>query len=485
MKTTTQPLKYTFIALTTALLTTAMTVFAAPFTPGQTLDPGCNPGDVDCYVSAGGSDTDWTQNGAGVWNDSDNIGIGTNNPSFDLEVQGDVVTQQSSTSGQQYLVNSQDTITTNLPAYDALFGAPNAFSGPMSIAGAYKTEGDAMGAIGVFDNSQWGIVAGDDIVSPTMLFIDESTQDVSFLSVDDEGFSVSLFKDPAGLFTGSFLNFNSNGLQLGSMGVGQYTLPLSDGTSGQTLVTDGSGNLNWASIGAGGVTVSNGLSTDGVSGDVELGGSLTQNTDIDGASTYYLNLNNLSGFAAAGNEISLSASENTYINTAEDLFISSRGNWYGGVDVNNGTNVAGDYRVNFSMNPYNALPGAVWEMQKNQEYAVGYAAIDSPGKTYSNIYYGILDSNNIITDISRVESTDGGADAMFIYDTGNRYENGWNINSDGFTVRTQNNQRLHIDTQGIINMPMPTYADDTAAGAGGLQQNDLYKTPTGEVRIKL
>lgn len=36
-----------------------------------------------------------------------------------------------------------------------------------------------------------------------------------------------------------------------------------------------------------------------------------------------------------------------------------------------------------------------------------------------------------------------------------------------------------------LNISIPTYADDTAAGAGGLVSNDLYKTATGEVRVKI
>lgn len=36
-----------------------------------------------------------------------------------------------------------------------------------------------------------------------------------------------------------------------------------------------------------------------------------------------------------------------------------------------------------------------------------------------------------------------------------------------------------------VKLPLPTYADDTAAGAGGLTAGYLYKTSTGEVRIKV
>jgi hypothetical protein len=46
-------------------------------------------------------------------------------------------------------------------------------------------------------------------------------------------------------------------------------------------------------------------------------------------------------------------------------------------------------------------------------------------------------------------------------------------------------ERLKINANGIKNMPLPTYANDAAAGSGGLVQYDLYQTSTGEVRIKL
>lgn len=113
---TTQPLKYTLVATTTALLMLSMTVLAAPFTPGQTLDPGCNPGTADCYVSApsGGSDTDWTQNGAGVWNTDDNIGIGTNAPGMKLSIQNNNPVTSSFATQASFSGTGLDDLTTNL-----------------------------------------------------------------------------------------------------------------------------------------------------------------------------------------------------------------------------------------------------------------------------------------------------------------------------------------------------------------------------------
>ena len=36
-----------------------------------------------------------------------------------------------------------------------------------------------------------------------------------------------------------------------------------------------------------------------------------------------------------------------------------------------------------------------------------------------------------------------------------------------------------------LNLTLDEYADDAAAGVGGLVEGDLYRTATGEVRIKL
>jgi len=38
---------------------------------------------------------------------------------------------------------------------------------------------------------------------------------------------------------------------------------------------------------------------------------------------------------------------------------------------------------------------------------------------------------------------------------------------------------------GRIRMVVPTYADDSAAGSGGLTAGDVYKTSGGDLKIKL
>lgn len=89
MKSNTQTIKYILVAFLTTILTIAMTVFAAPFTPGQTLNPTCAPGAVDCYVdfgSGGGSAT--VSNGLsldGVTGDIELGGLLTKNTTIDSD----------------------------------------------------------------------------------------------------------------------------------------------------------------------------------------------------------------------------------------------------------------------------------------------------------------------------------------------------------------------------------------------------------------
>lgn len=58
--------------------------------------------------------------------------------------------------------------------------------------------------------------------------------------------------------------------------------------------------------------------------------------------------------------------------------------------------------------------------------------------------------------------------------------------TDSWTFLTNSTGRLTIKPNGVINLSSaPTYADDAAAGAGGLVVGDIYKTSTGDLKIKL
>lgn len=141
----------------------------------------------------------------------------------------------------------------------------------------------------------------------TVLTPDFSLAGVPFATVADsiQGYYPSDFVSTAG---GSSVNGfvkidGGNALRLGdggayhvglkapaSLGVSTiWSLPATDGTTGQVLKTDGSGNLGWVSAGGGGLPVSGGTMT----GSLNLGGNtLVASGDITMSPTASLNLGN-------------------------------------------------------------------------------------------------------------------------------------------------------------------------------------------------
>lgn len=70
----------------------------------------------------------------------------------------------------------------------------------------------------------------------------------------------------------------------------------------------------------------------------------------------------------------------------------------------------------------------------------------------------------------------------------NRSSSSWvNLNIRGAILKflSGGTQRMEVNTNGLKLNTLPTYADDATAGAGGLTSGQLYKTATGEVRVKL
>lgn len=92
---------------------------------------------------------------------------------------------------------------------------------------------------------------------------------------------------------------------------------------------------------------------------------------------------------------------------------------------------------------------------------------------------------------SEVEVDDSHEDCRLLYSRSSKLMPGGamvNVTALGFVGNPS------VGAAGLINVlaapnfwaqNMPVYADDAAAGAGGLLPNTFYKTPTGELRIKL
>ncbi|MDD3663401.1 MAG: tail fiber domain-containing protein, partial [Candidatus Pacebacteria bacterium] len=58
---------------------------ASPYTPGETLDPTCLPGEVNCTVELGGGSV-WQESGSDIYFDTGKVGIGTDTPTSVLDI---------------------------------------------------------------------------------------------------------------------------------------------------------------------------------------------------------------------------------------------------------------------------------------------------------------------------------------------------------------------------------------------------------------
>jgi len=111
--------------------------------------------------------------------------------------------------------------------------------------------------------------------------------------------------------------------------------------------------------------------------------------------------------------------------------------------------------------------------------AIGSNTIVDADAEYGGIYFfgaDGSDTDSIGAQISAyVDGTPGANDmpGRLVFST----------TADGASSPTE---RMRIKANGVINFSScPTYADDAAAGTGGLVAGDIYKTSTGELRIKL
>lgn len=86
-----------------------------------------------------------------------------------------------------------------------------------------------------------------------------------------------------------------------------------------------------------------------------------------------------------------------------------------------------DYVSSATFDPNSATPGTGMALQKSQDYEVGFFAIDNGIKKFSNIYYGILDNDNIIQDVTRVEVNESAAHMRHIYDLNSGFFNGVHV----------------------------------------------------------
>lgn len=141
-----------------------------------------------------------------------------------------------------------------------------------------------------------------------------------------------------------------------------YHLPQTDGGSGDVLTTDGAGELVWAAPGALSVGITNGLEF--ISGDIGLGGVLSQNTKIDGNSNAYaVTFDSLNAFTVnTDGSISLQTTNDKLVlgwNGINTMQVSSSGVLFG---VQDNTSISMNFGATNSDLQINTDPGTAGQV---------------------------------------------------------------------------------------------------------------------------
>jgi len=341
--------------------------------------------------------------------------------------------------------------------------------------------------------------------------------------------------------------YNSrNGFWLGDhiYGTG-YFMPKADGTNHQALTTNGAGQTAWQQLSYSWLadtptiptptttipfdsvtgkptfllTASNGLTNSG--SIVRLGGSLTQNTfiDVGDSSIVFYNdsMNLLVGsLSGGGYGTNLSGTDfnatlrNDAIFTAKYFnVITANGEGISIIDTVAASGLL--CKIIWGGADTIASGGGFYADIKGR-YSSGFYELIENGVPKAQLFYGTLDSNNIITDRVRIEASPTAAHGRFIADTATGQYNGWHVGADyaqlEFAKTGEDGQasgiNLTVDSSGVsiinagslafkvnttgskISMPnIPAYANNAAAvsaiGAGKLYYTDV----AGEYVLKL
>ena len=283
-------------------------------------------------------------------------------------------------------------------------------------------------------------------------------------------------------------------------------------------------------LGAGVLTI-NGLNGDGkAASPVKLGGSLNQNTTIDGTSNVYnLIFNNIRSF-----EVTSGTSPGTAGNTKAFYSFDLPFNYSSPGGYSAEYHTAKHYLYGYDLTNGKAINTHL----VYSEYNVGSNTTIKTGSSISgnlNMSRFLAGASNV--SLTREQAGIGGAFVRHLYNqvtilqidsgstnvnefvTFNKFANhaitvnyNSSYQSNAFTEFVQlyiGNAKGDADETTLAKMPntygiwqegaddknlfrgriilpaISTYADDTAAGVGGLTTGTLYKTSTGEIRIKL
>lgn len=328
----------------------------------------------------------------------------------------------------------------------------------------------AEGDVNLFLNQQgdWvsaggGSITGDPNQVVYFDFTGNIASDAGFTR-DVLGATTKIYADESNIFGGIFLNgavgqfgYSNNSIALNNyyfadsgnlgwtIGANTWTLPTTDGSLGDILTTNGLGQLSWTTPGGGGLTFDNGLTE--TAGNVQLGGTLIQTTDINANGQLYSVSNTYANYIS-GTSGGITANwirKNTSPTVLTAVGLADFSGF--GQDVNTivlgtldfggnpSTNVrilptSGELRSLFVDGANRAFldieqtgagsPSIMLASRVNQTSQLGYYAVDDSagsGKMSADLHYATLDASNIPTIVSQVETTNSQVDARHYFTT--------------------------------------------------------------------
>lgn len=300
-------------------------------------------------------------------------------------------------------------------------------------------------------------------------------------------------------------------------------------SSTNTFTCSDLGTCSIDNLGNGILTI-NGLSGDGKTGTpVKLGGTLNQNTIIDGSTnTYNLTFNNIKSFSITsgsnpGNagsskvfqsfdlptNYSSPAGYNVLFNNIThnldnlsltngrgivSLAVNSNFNILANTTIGNGSVIVGQFNItkfnakstNLSLQRNQGTGGTTYRFLYNQ--ATGIQLDSGSTTTNEHITFNKFANFGVFTNYDNTFNSNKFTQFVQLYignAKGDADETDIANMPDSYGVWQEGADDKNLFRGPIILPAIATYANDAAAGIGGLTSGTLYKTSTGEIRIKL
>lgn len=253
--------------------------------------------------------------------------------------------------------------------------------GSDNVAIGYRSGRATTGSGNVYLGSE----AGNDATGDNKLYVDNTAAD------EDNALLYGEFGIDA-TTTGNILRTNGE-LQIGNpVGTG-YALPTYQGTNGEILKSNGDGTTTWSTAAEGIATASNGLNA--ASGDVKLGGTLTQNTTIElGYRAFNINLDSTGEFSIQdeGSNVFHVDSFSSDVEITGQLGVNFTNPYYA-IHLPNSNNYASGIGRAYSWNTYS--DGRVKSSQENIKHGLNELMLITP-KSYFHHNSNFSETNELI-----------------------------------------------------------------------------------------